>query len=391
MTVPYVLDLGGNNTFIKDFYAKRIMTLFALPFLTLILFYSFKKKITVNKNIVLYSCLYIIILLSSVLKGNSIILILTDAFIGALPIIFYFVVFKTNFNLAEFETSFNSFLILAGLLVLMGVKLQFSYFSLLSAAYLMFLVKWNKPQVLILLTLPLLLVQSLIGKSALIMLGFLISYFFFFNKELVSRQKKTYLILIPSSLLLILTITFWSKIENTGSYRNAKYFIRNTDLKNLSFKDNSTGHRLFEAEEVLKIFSDTDIITKLIGNGFGATIDLSETQDGTIARANEDITKVRHIHMGIFAVIHRYGILGLSLYILFIGKMIFACRRILKIGDNKTFVLSALYVLIILFDSMISMNHMMSNFLFWLLTFAVLKKNDEIQKYNRELNHKMTY
>jgi hypothetical protein len=379
MALPYLLGLGGENVFIKDFYAKRIMSLFGLPFFGLILFLFFMGRQTgINKNIFLYILLYFLIFLYSILQGNSASLIVTDAFIAMLPVIFYLCVNKTGFNIDRFLGGFNYLLIIAAALVILGVKLQFSYFSLISVVYLIFLLRWNKSEILLLLALPILLVESLIGKSALLMLFFLIAYFFILDKNLVSFQKKVYLLLIPSLAFILLLIIFWEQIQTTGSYRNFVYFLNNTDFSSLSFKDASTGHRLFEAQRVLEEFENADFFKRLLGHGFGATIDLSNTPDVTVANANENLSAVRHIHIGIFAVMFRYGIVGLIIYVLFIFKMAISSFRVLRRTHNKALALSSLYLLILLFDSLISFPHMMSNFLFWLLTFVVLAKEKEL-------------
>lgn len=381
MALPYILGLGGENVFIKDFYAKRIMSLFGLPFFALIVFVVLRNgNLRINRKILFYIFVYSVILIHSLILGNRTSLIGTDAFIATLPIVFYLCVNKTGFKIDGFLEGFNYLLIAAAILVIMGVKLQFSYFSLISVVYLIFLLRWNKIEILLLLALPLILVESLIGKSALIMLFFLVAYFFILDRNLVSFQKKVYLLLIPSLAFFLLLIIFWEQIQTTGSYRNFVYFLSNTDFSSLSFKDQSTGHRLFEAQRVLEEYGDADFWKRLFGHGFGATIDLSETPDATIAKANENIAEVRHIHIGIFAVLYRYGIVGVGIYMFFIFSMARACFRVLKRTNSKALALSALYVLILLFDSLISFPHMMSNFLFWLLAFVVLKKAKTLNK-----------
>ena len=141
----------------------------------------------------------------------------------------------------------------------------------------------------------------------------------------------------------------------------------------------STGQRIFEATRVLEEFNNSNIYVNFFGNGFGTTLDLSGTDDAAVKGANLDLTKVRHIHIGFFAVLHRFGIFGIFLYLAFIFKLIKSCRNVLKNSSNYALTLSALYALIIIFDSFISFTHMMSNFMFWLITFIIFSESNKIK------------
>ena len=158
---------------------------------------------------------------------------------------------------------------------------------------------------------------------------------------------------------------------------NTVYFFRHANFKTFNFTDMSTGQRIYEASCVLKQFSDSNLYINLFGNGFGATIDLSGTNDVAVAGSNSDLTKVRHIHIGIFAVLHRFGILGLLLYLTFIFKLIKSCKNVLINSNNYAPTLGALYVVVIIFDSFISFPHMMSNFMFWIITFIIFLESDK--------------
>ena len=203
------------------------------------------------------------------------------------------------------------------------------------------------------------------------MLTFIIAYFFIFETKTISRRKKLYLLLIPSVLLTFVVIIFWSKIQETGSYQNMVYFLRHADFANFTFEDKSTSHRLYEAKIIISNFNNSNFFIKFFGNGFGSTIDLSGTLDPTIAASNADTSNVRNIHMGFFAVLSRYGILGCLMYVGFIFRMLFVCYKVLKKGPHYSVTLGCLYILILLFDSLISFPHMMSNFLFWYITYIV--------------------
>jgi hypothetical protein len=386
MLLPYFWDLGPGSLFFRDYLAKRIMTIISLPFFMLVLFLGLNKSsIKLNKNITAYLLVFVLVFINSFLHRNSVTLIILDSFVALLPVFFYLLVYKTTFSSLDYSNCFPIYLVIACGLVILNVKLQFSYFSMLGIIYIIFLTKPNLMSFILFLFFPVLVINTLIGKSALIMLLFMIAYFFLFDKNLVSKQKKLYLILIPSVFIIIGTIVFWDSIKKTGSYKNTTYFLSHTDFETLKFSDMSTGHRIYEAQRVLEDFKNSNIYSNLFGNGFGATIDLSETKDVAVMGSNSDLSKVRHIHIGLFAVLHRYGLIGVSIYLIFIIKLFRSCWRVLKNSNDYAIVLSALYLLVLLFDSFISFPHMMSNFMFWLIAFIMFYENDKINLNKRQM------
>ena len=130
MMIPRVFGIAAGNIFLQDFYAKRIMTVASLPFFLLIIFLSVKNKVTkINRFIILYVIFFIIILINSFIFRNSLKLILLDAFIAMLPIFFYLLVNKSGFKVDDYLKYFGLFLTIACVMVILGFKLQFSYFS----------------------------------------------------------------------------------------------------------------------------------------------------------------------------------------------------------------------------------------------------------------------
>ena len=214
--IPSLMNLGEGSLFIEDYYAKRIMTIASMPFFFLIIFLSIKNKTTtINRNIIVYLFFFGLIIINSFLFTNSLKLIFLDGFIAFLPVFFYLLVNKSGFKTDDYFKNFGIILILACGIVVLGFKLQFSYFSLLGIVYILFLTKSSFKDVLFILFTPILVVNSLIGKSSLILMGFMILYFFIFEKKLISKQKKIYLFLIPSALIIIGTIFFWDTIKST--------------------------------------------------------------------------------------------------------------------------------------------------------------------------------
>jgi len=377
MTLPYVWDFGG-GLFKKDFYAKRIMTLLTFPFFLLVLVFSMKKITTTSKNIILYLIIFIIVTVNSFFYNNKLSLIILDAFILSLPIFFYLLVYKTTFNKELFIEKIPHLLVIASVLTMSGIKLQFSYFPILAIIYIVFFSKINYSIVILLIVLPFLTVKTLIGKSSLIMLGLLFIYLMFINKT-VNKQRQKLLVIIFSVLFFTGVSFFWGLISETGAYSNTVYFLRHADFSKFEFKDMSTGHRLYEAKQVLLTFENANWYRNIFGNGFGSTLDLSKSVDSSVINLHNDLSKVRHIHIGFFAVLHRFGFSGIIIYLLFIKKVFVSCKKVIKHTNDYKWILISLYLLILIFDSFITFPHMMSNFIFWLFVFMVFKKSREIK------------
>lgn len=382
MAVPYFTGLGDNLVFKQDYYAKRIMTLMSFPFFGWVAYVLLmKKKLAVHRSLVIYGVIYVLVFIISIINGNKLSLIVTDAFIALLPLFFYMLVFYTNVNIESYTKNFKLFVFISIALVVFGVKLQFSYFTLIGIAFILFYVKWKPQNIVLFAILPILTYKSLIGKSAFLLLLFIVGYLFMSSKT-ISFKKKMYLLLIPSIVFVFIGFVYWDKIQGTGTYKNFVYFLRHADFQNFSFKDNSTGHRLYEASIVKENFNNGNIITKLFGRGFGSTIDLSHTTDLSVIRSNSDPENVRNIHIGFFAVLSRYGILGLLIYLGFVINMMSICFTTLRRKNHYSITLGCLYVITLLFDSFISFPHMMSNFLFWFTVSIILyyrRQNYELQ------------
>jgi hypothetical protein len=382
MAIPYIFDLGEGNVFVNDYYAKRIMSIVILPLFLYVFVYNFLNRHSVyRKKIVYYFIWILFVFMISILHKNAPLFILVDLFIFILPLLFYLLVYNTDFDIERFSKSFPFLMLLASLVLIFGVKLQFSYFTLLVVGYTIFIFKRNFITLLLFLLLPLILVNSLIGKNAIILLSIIIIYFFLFDKNFVSIKKKVFLLSFPLIIILLLLFIFWDKVKETGAFVNTMYFLENTNFSKLEFKDHSTAHRLFEAVTVFNEFISSPLVYKLFGKGFGSTIDLSNTIDSTLSKTNNDVSQFRVIHLGVFAVLHKLGLFGVITYFYFLMKMFNLCKKILKKSLNPMFVLMALYVIIIIIDSLISFTHMMSNFMFWLLCLIIIYENETKKSY----------
>ena len=382
MAVPYIFDMGDGNIFINDYYSKRLMSIVILPLFVYVFSFSFLNK---HKKFSIKFIFYVIwvvgISIVSLIHKNSASFFLIDFFIFSLPVLFYLLVNNTNFDVERFSKFFPFLLLSASIVLVFGVKLQFSYFTLLVVGYVIFIFDRNIITFILLILLPAILIHSLIGKNSIILLSIIIAYFFFFDRNFVTFKQKMFLFSVPLFIILMLIFLFSDRIENTGAFVNSMYFFNNTNILELEFNDHSTSHRLFEVITVCDEFLKSPILYKLFGQGFGSTIDLSNTIDSTISKTNNDISEFRVIHLGFFAVLHKLGLIGLIIYLGFLKKMFIICKEVLNKSLNPMFVLMALYVLIILVDSLISFSHMMSNFMFWLLTFIIIYVNQSRKSY----------
>tara|TARA_B110000003_G_scaffold272190_1_gene307611 strand:- start:1425 stop:2636 length:1212 start_codon:yes stop_codon:yes gene_type:complete len=382
MAIPYIFDLGEGNVFVNDYYAKRIMSIVILPLFLYVFVYNFLNRHSVYRKKILYYFIWVsFVFLISIFHNNAPLFILVDLFIFILPLLFYLLVYNTDFDTERFSKSFPFLMLFSSLVLIFGVKLQFSYFTLLVVGYTIFIFKKNFITLLLFLLLPLILVNSLIGKNSIILLSIIIIYFFLFDKNFVSIKKKVFLLSVPLIIIVVLLFIFWDKIKETGAFVNTMYFLENTNFSRLEFKDHSTAHRLFEAVTVFNEFISSPMLYKLFGKGFGSTIDLSNTIDSTLSKTNNDVSQFRVIHLGVFAVLHKLGLFGVITYFYFLIKMFNLCKKILKKSLNPMFVLMALYVIIIIIDSLISFTHMMSNFMFWLLCLIIIYENETKKSY----------
>ncbi len=382
MPLPYLYDLfsAGNNIFINDFYAKRIISVLLIPFFIYVILASFRKKISFTTELIYYMIWIIFILVISILKKNSLVFVITDLVIYLIPVCFYLLINKTNFSIKAYKFSFPIYLLIACLITIFGIKLQFSYFSLLAIGYVFFIPKYNFIKIILLIIMPFILLNSLIGKSSLLLVLIIVGYFIFFDKKM-SNLKRIF-IFIPISFLLLLGFVFSDQVKSTGAYKNTFYFLSHADLQSLEFMDHSTLNRVYEAEMVLEGYNNANSFYKFFGQGFGSTVDLSKTIDKTIETAQSDSSKSRVIHMGFFAVLHKIGLLGIFLYFLLLKNIISATKVIFRESDSPVLILSALYLIIIFFDSHISFSHMMSNFMFWFILFIVKKAANDIKTKN---------
>lgn len=209
MAIPSIFNLGDGNVFKQDYLSKRIMTVLSFPFFAFILYNVLKNdKTKINPKIIFYIGFFLIVILLSFIRGNKIVLIVTDAFIALLPIFFYLLLFNTGVTTDGYKKNFKGYLILSSILVLFGVKLQFSYFTLITIIYILFFLKWKLENIFSFILLPIIAYKSLIGKSALLMLFFIIFYIFIFDSRILSKNKKIYFLMIPAVLLTVLSIFF---------------------------------------------------------------------------------------------------------------------------------------------------------------------------------------
>jgi len=378
--IPYILGLGGDNVFIKDFYAKRIMVLVTIPLIFLMLI---STKIKLNLKITFYLFFTIFYLVFSLVLKNPINYLVTDLYIILLPIVFLLLLKEipnSHKNDFFFNKLYITSLVLSMIIVSLGIKLQYSYLSLIGIIYILFYAKITTyKSYFLLLLLPIIIYESLIGKNAVIMLLMLLLLSLFFEKKLISKSRKYFIIMLIISISLTIGTLLHDVIIQNDAYKHFIYFLRHANFYTLEFNDNSTGNRIFEAIEVLNTFNTNNIINKFFGNGLGAVIDLSKTIDSTVLKANIDATKIHHIHMGIFTVLHRYGLFGITIYLVFIIKTFKLSLFFIKKSNKLYIKLSALYLIIILFDSLISFPHMVSNYFFW-FSFALIIREKNILK-----------
>lgn len=377
--IPYMLNLGGENIFIKDFYAKRILAISTLPIIFYMMIVVLKNFIILDKKTYVYLFIWVFYLIYSLLYENNIKYLFIDAFVTLLPLIFisYINLIDLRTNESVLNKFFTFILFFSMLIVSFGIKLQYSYLTLIGIMFLLFYKRISFRNSVFILLLPIIIFQTLIGKNALLMFIFLIFIIFIFEKYFFSFQKKLYAIIAVIFISIFGYILFQEKIQTNHTYRNFVYFLQNTDFSTLEFNDASTGNRIFEAKTVLDDFTKRDLIEQIYGYGFGATIDLSETMDATVINANSDPSKVHHIHIGLFAVLYRYGYLGVFMYLLLTFFIFTKGISLFKKSNKLHIKLAVLYLIIITYDSYVSFPHMMSNYFYWFSLALILRESQD--------------
>ena len=127
MILPYLFFGADSNVFINDFFAKRFMSIFLIPFYIYVLAFSFFSSSKISKYLIAYILLMFFICIVSIVN-NSILNILTDLFIFNIPICFYLLVNKTDFNIKSFSKYFPILLLLGSIIAAFDVKLHLNDF-----------------------------------------------------------------------------------------------------------------------------------------------------------------------------------------------------------------------------------------------------------------------
>lgn len=370
--VPYLLGLGGDNIFIKDFYAKRIMAVSTIPLIAFLLIIFLYDGIKIKRSVLIYILVWIFYTIYSITLCNNLKYLSTDAYVAFLPIFFMLAVGYLN-NTKTLNHFFVFILLISTVIVSLGIKLQYSYLSIVGIIFILFFMKINYKTIIFILLLPIVLFQSLIGKSAALMFLFLVGIVLLLENKFLNF-KTLFIFLILIFFIGIGSLVFGNQyLIKNHSYQHFVYFISHADFDTFEFNDASTGNRLFEAIEVLSDFKKRTFSEQFYGKGFGSTIDLSNTMDNTVLKANVDPTKIHHIHMGFFAVLYRYGYIGVLMYLMLTIYIIKNGFSVFKNSNELYMKISALYLFIIIFDSHISFPHMMSNYFFW-FTFSLFTK-----------------
>ena len=130
--------------------------------------------------------------------------------------------------------------------------------------------------------------------------------------------------------------------------------------------DVSSAQRIYEATQVLSTIDSGGSASFFFGNGFGANVDLSLTNDSAISSSQVVVERVRNIHFLFFSLLLKYGALGLLL--IYFGLIVFIVKIHTKLRsryENNSmklvFKVLALYSIIIIIDGQISAGHLLSN------------------------------
>lgn len=365
------------NVFIQDFYSKRLMTvsivLYAVVSFFLLLVIGVKLKFV-------HSISVILVLLAMQLVnsgGNNSGFIFTDLTICLIALFCFFA--GINYSSLSFDRDLKLTFLIFLLPMFLGLKLQFSYFSLV-AVLVAFLIYYKK--ILLWLFIPVFFVifyYSLVGKSSVIGLFLIFLFLYVTSKHKLFIFLIFVIVFIPFSWAIFTSLPL-EVIEESEAYKHFVYFFR--ELGNGRI-DHSTGNRIFELAAVLDQITFSSIKGFIFGDGLGASVDLSQTPDVTVLNVHENPANVRVVHLGVSYVLMRFGVLGLLLYGAFLIKsfnLAVTTRKMLVSNSvaSMSLLFSSVYVVFILWDSLVSAGHLFSNPLFW-VCLGYLKRVNSIK------------
>lgn len=386
--ILYVLESLFVNAFAYVPYYRLATLLFSFVFL-LPFFIIYSKKIKIRKvsnedYIVILWCLFSLFeLFYGFIVRNPLTYLIAD---------FVYIIFGGYLYLMFSNISFNNInekilFKLAKWMLLIFIFLYYFnnsfsenyYFILLSLVY-VFLLKKNYWLSLVLI-IPFLIQIKNSNRALLICFGatlffyliysvskylkkedskfvilFILFFLVFFNQELLGLLFE----IIPESSVLHFRIKQVLDIYNNGIDFNNPQHV-------------SIAQRIIEAKVVVNLWFQ-NIFSFLFGCGLGAVIDGSFFVDASVTKnALMGSKSIHNIHLLPFALIHKYGFLGVFIFLMLVIDVLNSFKNVLRKNEHLVFVFWNLVFILIVVYSMPAASFLWASPLFW-VSMAMKRK-----------------
>lgn len=233
--------------------------------------------------------------------------------------------------------------------------------SVMTVPYLLLVSTTNRTQLIIFLIMIIVLALKLLRKKY--NLNFIFMYVFlfttiiyFFKVEILEWLLKFFENSAMTHRINQLLIIFKEGIDY-----NSPYLL-------------SVTQRIVEAELVVNYWT-TDILSFIFGSGSGGTIDGSKMFNdlGVLNTALLGSEKIHNIHLLPFALIFRYGVFGLSLFVMLLVIIYKSFVRLMNEERNNSTIVCTIFILLWIIYSMPAAAFLWSPPIFWLFLQGAIK------------------
>jgi len=380
--VFFILEFIFNNLFASIPYYRLAIILFTFIFFTPTFLLKkqnlVRRKIKNQDYIVIIWCLISIIeFIHGFLIGNPRIYLFADFIYIIFGVYIYFMlsnnILENNENIYNLE-NFGKLLILFFILFYFvnGFFSENFYFISLSLTY-VFLIK-RKYLLALFLLIPFLIQIKYSNRALLICFISTIIFYFIFKMSLFLNKRGRILMLTFISFFLVffhqefLIVLIKLVPENSDLYFRIQQLLDVIE-KGIDFGDPrhvSIAQRLVEAKVVISIWVK-NIFTFIFGSGLGAVIDGNLFIDSSVTKtALLGAKSIHNIHLLPFALIHKYGLLGLILFFILVIEFLNSIKNILKKNQNIIFVFWNLTYVLIFVYSLPAASFLWTSSLFWI-------------------------
>lgn len=274
--------------------------------------------------------------------------VVTDAYYMLFGVLVFFVFYNSIFYSEDIGLENKTFLkriVLFGTLVFflkcIGFSIPIEVVVALSVFIVIYIVHGNSKLWRLMLLFLLILLALMSNRAFYLQLIFLFYIFFAarFGFFRISFSGAFF------GFLLYLFVGMYSYevksiFEGTAMDRRVAETISIIEGKSISDVSLPLMQRAYEAHQVESFYSDNPLYI-IMGKGYGATLDMSGSEDESVVGSQllsaESTHNIHYLH---YAVMYRYGLVGLAIFLsFFIMALYFLCRELKGLDDCEPNVL----------------------------------------------------